>query len=178
MHPGPRRLPPEPWPDPGDDPGDLPAAAAQALRAAGAAWDDEATAERHVRDALALAPGHLAVQIGAYKFFLYRHRLAEALPLAEACLAGALRRTNLPADWRDLRPDQAAFGSFEPAPRLVLFALFACGYLLARLDRQDESREVLMKVAELDPPDRMGARRLLAVLDRGGRDEDGRDEEA
>jgi hypothetical protein len=152
--------------------GDLPEAAEHALHAAAGHWHDEAAAEAHIRTALRLAPGHIAVQIGAYKFFLYRHRLAEALPHAEACLAETLRRNGLPSDWRDLRPAQAAFSSLEPEPRTVLFALVARGYVLARLGREAEGRETLLKVAELDPGDRMGAARLLAVLDRGGRDED------
>ena len=152
--------------------GDLPAGAERALHAAGLAWHDEAAAEGHILDALALAPGHLAVHIGAYKFYFYRHRLAEALPHAEICLADALRRSQLPADWRDLRADDPAFSLLEPAPRLVLFSLIALGYVLARLGREAESRAVLGKVADLDPEDRMSARRLLAILDGGGEDED------
>jgi hypothetical protein len=148
--------------------GDLPADAERALHAAGLAWQGEAAAEGHILDAVALAPGHPAVHVGAYKFYFYRHRLAEALPHARVCLADALRRSQLPADWRDLRADDAAFSLLEPAPRLVLFALIACGYVLARLGREAESRAYLAKVAELDPEDRMSARRLLAVLDRGG----------
>ena len=152
--------------------GDLPPPAERALHAAGLAWDDEQAAERHVLEALTLAPDHLAARIGAYKFYLYRHRLAEALPHAEACLAETLRQAGLAADWRSLRPDDSAFGSLEPAPRAVLFALVACGYVLARLARADESRAFLGKVAELDAADLLGARRLLAVLDRGGQDDE------
>ncbi len=148
--------------------GDLPADAERALHAAGLSWDDEAAAEGHILDALALAPGHLEVHIGAYKFYFYRHRLAEALPHAQTCLADALRRSQLPADWRDLRADDPAFSVLEPAPRLVLFSLIAYGYVLARLGREAESRAALVKVAELDPEDRMSARRLLAILDGGG----------
>ncbi len=152
--------------------GDLPADAERALHAAGLAWHDAAAAEGHILDALALAPGHLAVHLGAYRFYFYRHRLAEALPHARTCLADALRRSQLPADWRDVRADDAAFSALEPGPRLVLFALLATGYVLARLGREAESRAVLDKVAELDPEDRMSARRLLAILDRGGQEED------
>jgi hypothetical protein len=151
--------------------GDLPAAAERALHAVGQDWHDEAAAERHIREALSLAPDHLTVQIAAYKFFFYRHRLAEALPYAQACLAETLRRNGLPADWREARPEQAAFATLEPEPRMFLFALVAYGYVLARLGREAEGRAALTKVAELDAEDRMGARRLLAVLDGGGRDE-------
>ena len=152
--------------------GDLPAATARALHAIGQDRDDEIVAEGHLHDALALAPDHLAVQIAAYKFYFYRHRLQAALPYARTCLAHTLRRNNLPADWRDLRPDDASFNTLEREPRTVLFALVANGYVLARLGRVAEGREALLKVAELDPEDRIGARRLLAVLDRGHGEED------
>jgi tetratricopeptide (TPR) repeat protein len=152
--------------------GDLPAAAERALHAVGLDWQDEATAEGHIYEALALAPGHLAVQIAAYKFYFYRHRLEEALPYAQTCLAQILRRNQLPADWRDVRPEDAAFTSLEAEPRMVLFALVAYGYVLARLGRTEEGRLALTKVTELDPADRLGARRLLAVIDSGGQDGD------
>lgn len=113
------------------------------------------------------------MQIAACKFYFYRHRLAEALPYAQACLAETQRRLNLPADWRDVQPADAAFDTLEPAPRMFLFALVANGYMLARLGRTDEGRAALVKVTELDPEDRMGARRLIAVIDRGVADDDG-----
>ncbi|MFL5284161.1 MAG: hypothetical protein ACJ8AW_25015 [Rhodopila sp.] len=100
----------------------------------------------------------------------YRHRLREALPYAERCLAHTLRRNNLPADWRDVRPDDAAF-TLDPEPRMFLFSLVANGYVLARLGRTEEGREAPLKVADLDPEDRLGARRLLAVLDRKQEDD-------
>ena len=69
------------------------------------------------------------------------------------------------------RPGDAAFTSLDPEPRMVLFALVANGYVLARLGRVEEGREALLKVADLDPEDRMGARRLLAVLAQGGEED-------
>jgi hypothetical protein len=116
--------------------GELPAAAERALRAVGLAWDDEATAEGHLYNALALAPGHLAVQIAAYKFYFYRHRLTEVLPYAQVCLAQTQRRNQLPADWRDVRPEDAAFTTLDPEPRMFLFTLVAYGYVLARLGQR------------------------------------------
>jgi hypothetical protein len=152
--------------------GELPAAAERALRAVGLAWDDEATAEGHLYNALALAPGHLAVQIAAYKFYFYRHRLTEVLPYAQVCLAQTQRRNQLPADWRDVRPEDAAFTTLDPEPRMFLFTLVAYGYVLARLGRSEDARIALTEVADLDPADCMGARRLLAVIEGGGRDDD------
>ncbi len=163
---------PDPWLDRRYYGGDLPAVAERALHAIGRHWHDEAASEGHLHDALQTAPGHLAVQIAAYKFYFYRHRLAEALPYAQACLGHALRRINLPADWRDVTPGDAAFASLDPEPRMVLFALVAYGYVLTRLGRAAEGRIALAKVAELDPRDTMGARRLLAVIDRAPPDDE------
>lgn len=64
--------------------GDLPQAAERALRAAGHDWQNEAASDGHPHDALALAPGRTVGQIAAYKFYLYRHGLTEALPYAQA----------------------------------------------------------------------------------------------
>ena len=89
--------------------GDLPPEAERALHRAGLDWSDEAAAEGHIQSALALAPEHLATRLGAYKFYFYRHRLAEALPHAEACLAHAARTLGLSADWRQTAPGQANF---------------------------------------------------------------------
>ena len=140
-----------------------------ALKAVGACWGDEAAAESHVLAALALAPDSLAVRIGAYKFYLYRHRLNDALPHACACLGFAASALNLPSEW------QAVTGPLDGAaamPRLWLQSLMAMGYSWARLGRLDESRLALGRVAELDSADKLGARRLLAVVERGGLDPD------
>jgi hypothetical protein len=151
---------------------DVPQAARAELAAAGAAWEDEPVAERHVLAALAAAPEALAVRLGAYKFYLYRHRLEEALPHARAILEQAARQLQLPRDWRDVAPHQAAFDRIEPWPRLFLQALTAIGYAHLRLGRMEDGRAALAKAAELDPHDRLGAARLMAVAERGGRDEE------
>ena len=53
-------------------------------------------------------------------------------------------------------------------PRLFLFALKAYGYVLVRNGALATGRAAVAKVAELDPADRIGAVRLLAVIDRNG----------
>jgi tetratricopeptide (TPR) repeat protein len=157
----------DPWLDRRYYGGDLPAAAERALHEAALAWAEPALAEHHIGRALALAPGHLASHIGAYKFHLYNQRFAEALPHAEACLAEAQRQNGFPADWRQIRYDPVVFGEWEALPRLFLFALLAVGYVQARQGLTEAARSPLEKVAELDPKDRLGARRLLAVLEAG-----------
>lgn len=151
---------------------DIPQTAKAELAAAGAAWEDEARAEAHVRAAVAAAPEALAVRMGAYKFYLYRHRLEEALPHAVAILAQAARRLQLPHDWREVAAHHAAFDRIEPWPRLFLQALVAIGYAQLRLGRMEEGQAALAKAAALDPHDRFGAGRLMAVAERGGSDDD------
>lgn len=154
--------------------GDLPAEAERALHAVGLCWDDEIASEAHIIRALEIAPDHLAVRYGAYKFYYYRRRLDAALPHVEAWVAEAARRNGFPSDWRLVTSEHANFTNFDGDPRLFLFALRATGWLLARLGRIEEGRAALEKVAALDPQDQMRARRLLDILDQPG--EDGEDE--
>lgn len=158
--------------------GDLPAEAERALHAVGLCWEDERASEEHIKRALKLAPGHLAVHYGAYKFYYYRHRLGEALPHVEAWVADAIRRNRLPNDWRAVSSEHADFANFDGDARAFLFALRAMGWLLARLGRIDEGRAALMKVASLDPQDHMRARRLMAILDAAKEEEDGNSSDA
>lgn len=154
---------------------ELPEAARPHLEAAVAAWADGPVAQAHMEAALQAAPDALGVRIGAYKFYLYQQRLDRAVPLAQAILQQAARRLQLPHDWRAVAPGHAAFDRIEPWPRLFLQALIAMGYGLARMGRTDEGRAALGKAISLDPHDRFGAARLLAVVERGGAEEDEED---
>lgn len=155
---------------------DLPPAAEALLKQAGQSWHDEAATEAKVKEALALAPDALAARIGVYKFYFYRHRWAEALPHAWSCVEFALGALGLGGDWRRVGPADAAFVgtpvTLAPLPKLLMQCLIATGYVLARLNRIAESEEALGKVVELDPSDRLGAARLLAVVRRGGVEEE------
>jgi tetratricopeptide (TPR) repeat protein len=158
--------------------GDLPAEAERALHAVGLCWEDEKASEAHILRALEIAPDHLAVHYGAYKFYYYRRRLSDALPHVEAWVAEAIRRNGLPSDWRDVRSEHADFTDFDSDPRLFLFSLRAMGWLLARLGRIEEGREALEKVAALDPKDQIRARRLIDILDQQGDDDEPADQNA
>jgi len=144
--------------------GDLPAEAERALHAAGLSWEDEAATEAHIKQALAAAPNHIATNFGAFRFYYYRHRLKETLPHLEVWLREAIKRNDLPADWREVTIHHADFKHFDSEPRAFLFALRGYGFVLARLGRMDEGREALLKVAELDPQDHMRAGRMLQTI--------------
>ena len=154
--------------------GDLPAEAERALHAVGLCWDDEKASEAHILRALELAPDHLAVHYGAYKFYYYRHRLPEAVPHLEAWVREAIKRNGFPSNWHEVTSEHADFNNFDGDPRLFLFALRGYGWILTRLGRIEEGRTALMKVLELDKFDRMRASQLLAILDNvDDDDEDG-----
>lgn len=154
--------------------GGLPPEAEDHLWEAGLAYHLDDVAERHLREAQSLAPGHAAVLIGLYRFYFYKGRLAEALEIAKQCLDKAARENGFPADWRDVTANHAVFGRYEDMlPRFFLFTLKGYAYLHMRLGNLDEGRAAIMKLLELDPSDKIGANVLLGVLDRMGLDDDG-----
>jgi tetratricopeptide (TPR) repeat protein len=145
---------------------DLPIEAARHLRQAGFAYAEDIVAERHLRDAAALAPDHAAVLIAQYRFYFYKGRLRDALAVARICLQKAARENGLKADWRQVRREDGCFSSYDARlPRFYLFTLKAYAYLQMRLGCMEEGREAVLKLLELDPADKIGARVLLGVLE-------------
>jgi len=153
--------------------GGLPSEAEHHLWQAGLSYHLDDIAEQHLREAEALAPGHAAVLIGLYRFYFYKGRLHEARDVAERCLLKAAAESNLRGDWRMVRATDAEFGRYESIlPRFFLFSLKGYAYLQMRLGRMEEGRLAVMKLLELDPSDKIGARVLLGVLERMGQDDD------
>jgi len=153
--------------------GGLPPEAEYHLWEAGLSYHLDDVAERHLREAQSLAPGHAAVLIGLYRFYFYKGRLSEALEIAKICLEKAARENNLAADWRDVAPGDAEFSRYEDMlPRFFLFTLKGYAYLQMRLGDLEEGRAAVEKLLELDPSDKIGAAVLLGVLERVGQDDD------
>ncbi|PKU24560.1 hypothetical protein [Telmatospirillum siberiense] len=144
---------------------DLPEVAERQLRLAGLAYQRDAEALDHLARAEALAPDHLAVLIGFYRFYFYKGRLAEALTVAERCLARVAGELRIAADWRAVVPGQADFGDYDAMlPRFYLFTLKAYAYLQLRLGAFTEGALAVTKLLALDPTDKVGAKVLLEVL--------------
>lgn len=153
--------------------GGLPPEAEYHLWEAGLSYHLDDVAERHLREAQSLAPGHPAVLIGLYRFYFYKGRLSEALEIAKICLQKAARENNLAAEWRDVAPGDAEFSRYEDMlPRFFLFTLKGYAYLQMRLGDLEEGRAAVEKLLELDPSDKIGAAVLLGVLERVGQDDD------
>ena len=153
--------------------GGLPAMAERHLNQAGLSYRHDAVAEQHLRVAQALAPDHAAVLIGLYRFYFYKGRLSEALDVARVCLAKAARDNGLDVNWRCVSRGDADFGSFDAVlPRFYLFTLKAYAYLKMRLGDMTEGHEMVEKLLDLDPTDKLNAKLLLEVWQRRGRDDD------
>lgn len=153
--------------------GGLPADAEHHLWQAGLSYHLDDAAEGHLRQAEAIAPDHAAILIGFYRFYFYKGRLGEALGIAKRCLAKAARDTNLPADWRAVRADDAAFARYDSlTPRFFMFTLKGYAYLQMRLGNLEEGRAAALKLLELDPGDKIGGKVLLDILDRWSADDD------
>lgn len=150
----------------------LPAEAERHLREAALSYHLGDVAERHLFEARRLAPSHVAVLIGLYRFYFYKGRLEETLEIARTCLTRAAIDNSLPLDWRAVQRGDADFASYDAVlPRFFMFVLKGYAYLQMRLGEYEEGREALVKLLDLDPTDRVGAGVLLSVLDRMG-DED------
>lgn len=153
--------------------GGLPETAGRHLCLAARSYHDGAIAEAHLWRAQALAPTHAAVLIGLYRFYFYKNRLAEALDVARICLKKAAHDNQLSPNWREVREHDAIFGDYDAVlPRFYLFTLKACAYLSMRLGDLAEGREMVTKLLELDPSDKIGAKVLLGILDRIGANDD------
>ena len=153
--------------------GRLPTEAEHHLWQAGLCYHLDEIAEGHLREAETIAPDHAAVLIGLYRFYFYKGRLAEALEVARRCLAKAAQDNDLPSDWRDVTTRDAGFSAYENIlPRFFLFSLKGYAYLQMRLGQTEEGRRAVLKLLELDPSDKIGAKVLLNVLERAGQDDD------
>ena len=150
----------------------LSADAAHHLHLAGVNYTQDSIAEAHLAEALRLAPEHLAVQVGYYRYLFYKGRLTDALQQLGVCLSNAAQQSGLPVDWHLAKKSDADFSNFDSIwARFYLFALKAHGYIQMRLGREEEGRRAILKVLELDPSDKVGAKILIDVLDRQGHDD-------
>lgn len=145
----------------------MPEEAERHLYLAGLSYHRDEESLGHLQAAWEAAPGHAAVYIGLYRFYFYKNRLHEALDVARDCLRKAARDNGLPEDWRQVRAEDADFGSFDAIlPRFFLFTLKAYAYLQLRLGQLEEGRAAVEKLLELDPRDKLGGKVLLTVLER------------
>lgn len=151
---------------------DLPPTAERSLRAAGLAFEDESVARQHLARARELAGDHPAVLTAEYRFFLYKHRYADAALVAERCLVDAARTLGVPARYHDVQRHHADFAQLEPGPRRWMYTLQAYAYVLFRAGQRDEARHALTHLIALDLNNQTKSVELLAVVSRNGEETD------
>ena len=144
----------------------LPAEAERLIAQAAADYGNP-VAELSLLRAHLLAPEHLTVLVSLYRYYFYQHRLDEVLTVADHAMRISARHLGIPNDWWLI--DEAQLGSAAATSfgllRFYLLALKAESIVLLRLGRIAESRERLRKLAALDSRDRLGAAKLLEVVD-------------
>ncbi|PXW94415.1 hypothetical protein C7444_114114 [Sphaerotilus hippei] len=113
--------------------------------------------------ARSLAPDHPAVLIAFYRHHFYGHRLAAARDIARRALTVGALALDLPTVWRDVPDRPLPEAGSGARTRFYLFVLKGYAYLSLRLDDQNEARDALAKLRELDPEDRVGGALLEAV---------------
>ncbi len=105
-------------------------------------------------------------------FFFYKGLLREAIPFAERAAKIMGGRRGLPEAFEDVSASDAPFSEYESGPRFTPFAMKAVGTLHARLGETERGLTILDRIGSLDKSDRMGISPLVAVIRRGGKEEE------
>ena len=138
----------------------------EALIAQAANHYGQAAAEPCLLRAYFLAPEQLSVLVALYRYYFYQHRLADALIVAERALDVTARRLQLVGGWSSI--GRVAVGEAVMRSmgllRFHLLALKGSAVILLRLERLDEARLRLAKIAEVDARDVLGVAPLLALV--------------
>lgn len=123
-------------------------------------------AELPLLQAYLMAPQSLTVLVALYRYYYYQHRLECALQAARQAMAVSAHRLGIQGGWQTLSIQQLGLAVMRSMGmvRFYLLSLKGAGYLCCRLDRWQEGCEMLQKVVEMDPADRLGADALLQLV--------------
>ncbi len=136
----------------------MPAAVGERLEAAAFnVHRDHARAEAELLAARQAAPDYLPGYYALYKFYFYRRRLPEARQIALQGLHRAAALGGFKADWRQLSIASTDWRRDSGAAHFYLFTLKALAFISLRSGEPQACRELLDKLAELDPGDSVGA---------------------
>jgi tetratricopeptide (TPR) repeat protein len=118
--------------------------------------------EIFLTQAQTLAPTHLMVLVGLYRYFYYRHRYQDALAIGEQVLKIVGEKLGF-SDWQILTIEKIEKND-KISMRFYLTALKGNAYLYLRLNQPDQAIQRLEKITTLDPQDRLGSKALLTVV--------------
>ena len=141
------------------------------LQRAADSWQNEETADRYIRQALAHPASTVDVLISAYRYFFYRQNYGMAQKIAQQVLEQVCQQEQLPDDWPQLqlllqqRKD-------DPLIRLYLTAYSALGYIMARIGKLDQAKTMATRLQSIDDNDEFGASLILNILTPSDDDDD------
>ncbi|MBL1176232.1 hypothetical protein [Pantanalinema sp. GBBB05] len=143
----------------------VPADTKRLLQAAAAAWEDTASSEALIHQAIAQTQTDLNVLVAAYRYFFYKNNNSMALQMAHQVLEQVQIVEQLPMDWEQLKPILISRKE-DPNIRLYLNAYAASGLVLARLGDLETAKVITTRVSEIDDRKEFGASTILDVLTR------------
>jgi tetratricopeptide (TPR) repeat protein len=125
----------------------------------------EDEAEKCLLKAYFLAPENLTVLVAMYRYYYYQHKYKDAISVAHRAMEVSSSRLNLPDKWQDLKFSHLGEGAIISMGllRFYLMALKGAGYLHLRDNNFEAGADILEKVVELDPHDRLRAAFLLDI---------------
>lgn len=125
----------------------------------------EPQSEQMLLKAYDIEPHHPVVHVALYRYYFYRHRLDNALAIAERTLEDTGRGLGFDGHWSDATLGLLGASAQNMAKvRYYLLALKAAGLICLRMGYSDAGRIRLQKVIEMDGEDRLGVRALLQVI--------------
>jgi len=122
-------------------------------------------AEYMLLAAYMILPHHLTIHVALYRYYYYKHRLAEAMLIAERTIQDAGAQLGYDGHWRDAT--LAALNADADSMVMVryyLMALKGSGLIALRMGQHDDGLQRLRTVIAMDAEDRLGTQALLDVV--------------
>jgi tetratricopeptide (TPR) repeat protein len=148
--------------------GEVPAVVAALLERAMQSYADTQIAETLLWQAHRKAPDALPVYFSLYKFYFYKGDMERAEQTARKSLVAAARQGGFHAAWQRLDASSADWTDYASPAHFYLFSLKALAFIRLRQGDAEESANILLKLAELDPADSVGASVIRSIAEGAG----------
>ncbi|NJK37789.1 MAG: hypothetical protein HC835_18440 [Oscillatoriales cyanobacterium RM2_1_1] len=134
-------------------------------------WEDTEVSEQLINQALAKAEDNLDVLTGSYRYFFYKSHWSMALQMAEKVMTQIQDKEQLPETWEELKPIILE-NREKPMIRLYLNAYAAVGFVLARLGKLPEAKEISERIKDVDEKRELCSTTVFDVLTRPPEEDD------
>jgi tetratricopeptide (TPR) repeat protein len=135
-------------------------------------WENTATSEDYINQAVAKAESNTDVLVAAYRYFFYKNNNPMALQIAQKVIDRIKVSENFPDDWEQLKPILVQ-GKDDAQIRLYLNAYAASGLVLARLGELEKAKEITQRVKEINDTSEFAASVVHDILTRPPEEDEG-----